>query len=128
MQNSDNILAYMDDYGKVVVSVNRHFYQGKCDYFYISDNENFCHDCVISRIEERADVYIYELSIPCDIEIGKLYYLVENHGVQNVIQYRFIVKSKQFNNEFVPALSIIDVMMFNSVPEIQKMLNEYELL
>lgn len=100
MQNSDNILAYMDDYGKVVVSVNRHFYQGKCDYFYISDNENFCHDCVISRIEERADVYIYELSIPCDIEIGKLYYLVENHGVQNVIQYRFIVKSKQFNNEF----------------------------
>ena len=61
-----------DDYGKVVVSVNRHFYQGKCDYFYISDNENFCHDCVISRIEERADAYIYELSIPCDIEIGKL--------------------------------------------------------
>ncbi len=100
MQNSDNILAYMDDYGKVVVSVNRHFYQGKCDYFYISDNEGFCHDCVISRIEERADVNIYELSIPCDIKIGKQYYLVENHGVQNVIQYRFIVKTRQFNNEF----------------------------
>ncbi len=33
---------------------------------------------------------------------------------------------KQFNNEFVPLLSIIDVMMFNSPTEIKKMLNQYE--
>lgn len=35
---------------------------------------------------------------------------------------------KQFDNEFVPNLSIIDVMMFNSKDEIKKMLNEYELI
>jgi WbqC-like protein family len=35
---------------------------------------------------------------------------------------------RQFSNEFVPGLSIIDVMMFNSPDEINKMLNEYELL
>ena len=34
---------------------------------------------------------------------------------------------KQFNNEFVPNLSIIDLMMFNSRKEIKKMLREYEL-
>ena len=34
----------------------------------------------------------------------------------------------QFGGEFVPDLSIIDVMMFNSVPEIQDMLNRYSLL
>ena len=34
----------------------------------------------------------------------------------------------QFGGEFVPSLSIIDVMMFNSVPEIQKMLNRYTLI
>ncbi len=34
----------------------------------------------------------------------------------------------QFGGEFVPNLSIIDVMMFNSVPEIQDMLNRYTLL
>lgn len=33
---------------------------------------------------------------------------------------------KQFNNEFVPSLSIIDVMMFNSLEEISKMLDQYE--
>ncbi len=34
----------------------------------------------------------------------------------------------QFGGEFVPGLSIIDVMMFNSVPEIQDMLNRYTLI
>jgi len=34
----------------------------------------------------------------------------------------------QFNNEFIPWLSILDVIMFNSVEEIQGMLGQYELL
>ena len=34
----------------------------------------------------------------------------------------------QFGGEFVPSLSIIDVMMFNSVPEIRDMLNRYTLI
>lgn len=35
---------------------------------------------------------------------------------------------KQFNNEFVPGLSILDVMMFNSIDDIRCMLEWYELL
>lgn len=35
---------------------------------------------------------------------------------------------KQFNNKFVPNLSIVDIMMFNSKEEIQNMLKEYELI
>jgi len=34
----------------------------------------------------------------------------------------------QFNNEFIPLLSIIDIMMFNSVAEIRLMLNNYTLI
>lgn len=34
----------------------------------------------------------------------------------------------QFNNEFVPNLSIIDVLMFNSKETVKKMLEDYELL
>lgn len=37
------------------------------------------------------------------------------------------IKYKQFKNEFIPWLSIIDVMMFNTPDEISEMLNEYEL-
>lgn len=38
------------------------------------------------------------------------------------------IEYKQFNNEFVPWLSIIDVMMFNSKEQIQKYLNSYTLI
>jgi hypothetical protein len=51
---------------------------------------------------------------------------------QNKINLSFLktheISYKQFNYEFVPNLSIIDIMMFNSVDEIKKMLDEYELL
>ena len=35
---------------------------------------------------------------------------------------------KQFANEFVPWLSVLDVMMFNPVEKIQSMLNDYKLI
>jgi hypothetical protein len=35
---------------------------------------------------------------------------------------------KQFSNNFVPYLSIVDVLMFNSPEEIRKMLDDYTLL
>ena len=38
------------------------------------------------------------------------------------------IKYKQFNNEFIPNLSIIDVMMFNSKEEIKDMLEKYTLI
>ena len=34
----------------------------------------------------------------------------------------------QFKNEFVPNLSIIDVMMFNSPENIRRLLSSYELV
>ena len=35
---------------------------------------------------------------------------------------------KQYNNEFIPFLSIIDVMMFNSKEEVKQMLSEFTLI
>lgn len=52
--------------------------------------------------------------------------------VQKQINLKFIkshsINYAQFNNEFVPWLSIVDVMMFNSKEKIKKMLNKYELI
>jgi hypothetical protein len=51
---------------------------------------------------------------------------------QNGIDLKFIkmgdIKYPQFKNDFVPNLSIIDVMMFNSPEQIHQMLDDYELL
>ena len=38
------------------------------------------------------------------------------------------INYRQFNNDFIPHLSIIDLMMFNSIDEIKLMLNNYELV
>ncbi len=35
---------------------------------------------------------------------------------------------KQFDNEFIPALSILDVMMFNSKDDLNRMINDYQLI
>lgn len=48
------------------------------------------------------------------------------------LQLRFLeakpVTYQQFENEFVPNISIIDIMMFNSIEDIKKLLEQYELL
>lgn len=50
----------------------------------------------------------------------------------NCIHLHFIksgeIKYKQFDNDFVPSLSIVDVMMFNSQEQITEMLNNYSLV
>lgn len=50
---------------------------------------------------------------------------------QNGIRLNFIksnpINYKQFNNEFIPWLSIIDVLMFNSKEQIQRYLSNYTL-
>lgn len=51
---------------------------------------------------------------------------------QNKIDLNFIktnpIQYKQFNNEFIPWLSIIDVIMFNSKEQIKNYLNSYNLI
>jgi hypothetical protein len=54
--------------------------------------------------------------------------LFESNGIELRFLESTINEYKQFCNEFVPNLSIIDVMMFNSKDDIKKMLDKYELI
>ncbi|MBE0654531.1 MAG: WbqC family protein, partial [Bacteroidales bacterium] len=51
---------------------------------------------------------------------------------KNCINLKFLkstdIKYKQYRNTFIPNLSIIDVMMFNRIDEIQELLTKYELV
>lgn len=62
---------------------------------------------------------------------GQELYSVDDFEREN-INLHFVltnpIEYKQFKNEFVPWLSILDVMMFNSVDEIKEMLNNYKLI
>ena len=73
---------------------------------------------------QKADVYINS--------IGGVKLYNKEIFRNNEIELNFIksnpIEYKQFKNEFVPWLSIIDVLMFNSKDTIKNYLNEYTLI
>jgi hypothetical protein len=74
--------------------------------------------------EQNADIYINS--------IGGVELYDKETFKQNNIKLNFIksnpIQYKQFNNEFVSWLSIIDVLMFNSKEQIKEYLNNYTLV
>ncbi len=74
--------------------------------------------------EMNADIYINSIG-------GKDLYSASNfqeHGIGLKFLESHNPSYKQLKKEFVPSLSIIDVMMFNSPADIRKMLDEYDLI
>ncbi|WP_242117934.1 WbqC family protein [Aestuariivivens sediminicola] len=73
---------------------------------------------------EKASTYINPIG-------GKALYSKQKFKLEG-LQLQFIkshdIKYLQFNDDFVPWLSIIDVLMFNSVDDIKSFLEQYELL
>lgn len=71
-----------------------------------------------------ADVYINAIG-------GQKLYSYEQfkeHGIKLGFIKTGDIQYKQYGADFVPSLSIIDVIMFNSKEEIQQMLNKYTIL
>lgn len=89
------------------------------------DNELKCQDKVIDIVKRlNGDVYINSIG-------GKILYSKEEFKNNNIDLFfikRKDIVYKQYNNDFVPDLSIIDVMMFNSKEAVEEMLNMYELI
>ena len=96
---------------------------------------------ISSQVEKNNDLKGQEKIIDICRNLGTDHYINPIGGVELYSKDRFeregiklsFIKSKpiiyrQFNNEFVPWLSIIDIMMFNSREQIQEMLNAYELI
>ena len=82
-------------------------------------------DKIISMCERlNAKIYINAIG-------GQHLYSKESFNQRN-IQLLFLktnpITYKQFSFDFIPSLSIIDVLMFNSVQEVQNMLTNFELI
>jgi hypothetical protein len=73
---------------------------------------------------QNADIYINT--------IGGVELYDKETFKQNGIELNFIksnpIRYKQFSNEFIPWLSIVDVMMFNSKEQIKEYINNYTLV
>lgn len=73
---------------------------------------------------EKASQYINPIG---GIELYSKNTFKENGIVLNFIKSKPIIYS-QFDNDFSPWLSIIDVLMFNSISQVNKMVKQYELV
>ena len=75
-------------------------------------------------IQEKADHYINPIG-------GRELYS-NNLFEKNSIKLSFIQSNdivyKQFKNNFIPNLSIIDILMFNSIDEANVLLNNFQLV
>ncbi len=64
--------------------------------------------------------------------IGGLELYDSNHFSERNIELRFIKSRltpyKQFNNDFIPALSIVDVIAFNGIDGTKQMLSDFDLI
>lgn len=92
----------------------------------VYENENLkAEDRIIDIcLKERASDYINPIG-------GTDLYSIEDFKQKNLNLYflkTMNIEYLQIKNSFVPWLSIIDVLMFNSKYEVKKMLNMYELI
>jgi len=107
-----------------------------CEYMKINTPVSFASEFIDCKELEKSDRIIEECqSVGVDhfinpiggIELYSKEYFAEKGIKLNFLKTREIFYD-QFGSPFVPDLSIIDVMMFNSKEEIQKLLAEYDLV
>lgn len=107
-----------------------------CDYVGIKTKISFTSE-LLTNENLHGEQYIIALSKFLNASqyinpIGGRFLYQQNNFTEQGIQLSFLnrsdIKYKQFGDNFYPYLSIVDVMMFNSVEEINEILNDYELI
>jgi len=107
-------------------------YLGKKFNYEICSQKNYSLENVKEKDDWALEISKIEGATTYYNAIGGMKFFNREKYYNNGIDIKFIktnnIAYKQSKRKFVPNLSIIDVMMFNSEKEIEKMLNMYELI
>jgi len=106
-----------------------------CHYLQLSteiSSSILCKNQALKGQERILDICKKEKANEYVNPIGGINLYDKNLFLQEGLKLNFLkseeVKYTQFNNTFVPNLSIIDILMFNSRKDVNVMLDEYELV
>lgn len=108
-----------------------------CEYLNIETNILNASDILNNEVELKGEERIIHISTSlgaCEYlnTIGGIGLYSKEAFLEKEINLFFLkpqeIKYNQFENSFVPNLSILDIMMFNSKEEIKELLNTYELI
>ncbi len=92
--------AYLDDFGKITIWMNKNFYGGRSDSFWLIGPNGFLKDLIVAGVEEHGATVKYALTAPADLSFGKDYKVREAHGLIVPLQIRLIVRTEEFNRMF----------------------------
>ena len=96
---NDFVEAYLDDYKKIVVDIDNSFCHGYSREFYLLDGDEIT-SLEIAGSRRSGRHTTYDIVLDSDLEIGREYQIMAVNGFRTVLQYRFIVKTDRFNEEF----------------------------
>lgn len=92
--------AYLDDFGCISIWIEKNFYGGKSDSFFLIAEDGFMKELVVKKRIEHETRVQYEMTCPSDLEFGKDYRVREIHGLSVPLEIRMIVKKPEFNRMF----------------------------
>lgn len=93
--------AYADDFDIISVYLSKNFYSGDSRDFYIRDLHGIKHELIIENIENRDTVNKYRLRLKdAKLELGRVYDVVEYHGLAVELQFRYLVQKSEFLSMF----------------------------
>ena len=95
-----DMTAYLDDFGKVEVRLNRNFFGGRSENFYITGDKGYSTHLIVTGIEDHETYVKYNLTCPAGLIFGTSYHVREGHGLSVPLEYRMIVHTEQFNKRF----------------------------
>ncbi len=97
----DRMQAYCDDFNTISIYVSKNFYNGESKEFYVRDLFGMRIPLRIDSVENRHTVQKYICRLDSNrIEMGKVYDVVEEHGLCVCLQHRYVVQTPEFNEMF----------------------------
>ncbi len=91
--------AYVDDYRLIVIEVKNNFYNGNIEEFYLKTEKEKT-DLQVEKKVRESDKTIYYCTLDFDIDLDNEYYVDCEFSQRSNLIYRYIVKTKEFENQF----------------------------
>ena len=73
--------AYLDDFGSITIWMEKNFYGGKSDSFFLVAEDGYMKELVVKKLVEHDARVKYEMTCPSDLPFGKDYKVREIHGL-----------------------------------------------
>lgn len=97
---SENVRSYLDDFGLINCFIKKSFYNGISNFFYIKNSNGLYKELVVESREETNEFVKYKLSFDFDYDFSLEHTIFSSYGVESVVEVRFIVKKKKFDDMF----------------------------